>query len=48
MNEEKIVDMDELIQYVASKTGIDAETVEKVFEAENDFLEENGLLEVEE
>ena len=48
MDEDQVVDMDELIQYVANKTGLEAEIVEREFEAESQFLEEKGLLEVEE
>lgn len=46
MNEEEIeVDFDDLVNAVSKQTGVDQELVEKVLNAESDYLKDKGILE---
>ena len=43
-----IIDHEEEVKYISEKTGIDEETIYKIFDADYDFLIEKGVIIVEE
>lgn len=46
-NEELVLDVGELIEYIANKLDLDEDLVEAVLDCEDEYMAENGFYEVE-
>lgn len=45
MEEPITIDFEEELSYIASKTGLDKDTIEKIFDADAEFLKSKGVIE---